>query len=132
MRMTGLGVASLLSMSLAVGCSTSAPPSAQSVGPGPILREGDDHPTSPGGPACLLCPTAFGVRLDAGVWTLAGRPDPVDIAGALGAPELTSSISDRIVDTEAALADVPATDGARAKALAAALAHDLDALTRAL
>jgi len=163
MRMTWLGVASLLSVSFSVGCSTGTPASTQSavdtrlagqvqlsstlaelataeprylppgeVTPAPSYREGDDHPTSPGGPACLLCPTTFGARLDAGVWTLAGRPDPVEIAGALGAPELTSSISDRIVDTEAALADVSASDGARAKALVSALAHDLDALTRSL
>jgi hypothetical protein len=163
MRMTWLGVASLLSVSFSVGCSTGAPTSAQAaldtrlvgqvelssslanlasaeprylppgvVQPGPVYHEGDDHPMSPSGPACMLCPTSFGATLDAGTWALAGRPDPVEIAEALGAPELASAISDRIVDTEAALAEVPASDHARANALAATLAHDLDALARSL
>jgi hypothetical protein len=162
MRMTWLGVASLVSVSFSVGCSTGAPVSSQSAAlssqfftdiavppsiatlasleprqlppavmpPGPSYHQGDDHPIAPSGPACMLCPTTVGATVTAGGWELAGRPDPVEVAQALGAPELSSTISDRIVETEAALADVPASDSARANALVASLARDLDGLMR--
>lgn len=160
MRMTLAGVASALCLSF--GCSSAPPASSQAalhannvavthdwavavarqfapdphqlppavVPPNPILRRDGD--TNPRGPACMLCPTAMGARASADGWELAGRPDPVEIATALGAPALAAPIADRITDAEIALAEASATDRDAAETIVRALAADLDGLAQQL
>jgi hypothetical protein len=162
MRLTWLGTASLLSLSLSFGCSTQAPatPSQQAPiridavtglntwattlveqyahmvrrlppavqPPGPVYRQDQ----APRAPACLLCPTPLSAAFVADGWQLGGRPDPVDLANALGAPALSAAIADRITDAEIALAETAAGDVARADSIVAALAADFDALAQAL
>jgi hypothetical protein len=96
--------------------------------PGPSYH----RDTNPRGPACALCPGAMGAQLSASGWELAGRPDPIEIASALGHPELATAISDHIVDSEIALSETPAGDTAGASAIVTALANDLDRLAQAL
>lgn len=157
MRLTWLAVAAV-SASFSVGCSTAPPASTQSeirieavtgtwatglvtayartprqlppavFPPGPILQPGDDAPANPRGPACALCPTGMGVSQAKTGWELLGRPDPIDIASALGAPELASAISDRITDAEIALAETAVNDQAKANQIVGSLAADLDQL----
>ena len=74
----------------------------------------------------------MGAQLSATGWELAGRPDPVEIANALGHPELATAISDHIVDSEIALSETVAGDSATANAIVTALANDLDRLAQAL
>jgi hypothetical protein len=153
MRMTWLGVASLLSMSLSVGCSTG--PAQPSAVQDPIQiraitgsfdwastlvvqasREPKRLPPAvmPPGPsyACALCPSGMEPLVSPAGWELAARPDPVELAGSLGAPELASAISDRIVDAEIALSQTEVSDQAGARAIVSGLAADLDRLAQLL
>jgi hypothetical protein len=154
MKMTWLGVASLLSMSLSVGCST-GPAQTSAVAHDPIqinaiignfdwastlVMQASHEPRQlppavmPPGPsyACALCPTGMGPLISPAGWELAGRPDPVELASSLGAPELASAISDRIVDAEIALSQTAVSDQASARTIVSGLAADLDRLAQLL
>jgi len=151
MRMTWLGVASLVSM-FSVGCGTAQngiavqdPIQVRAITGSfdwastlvlQASREPHQLPPAvmPPGPsyACALCPAAMGPQQAANGWEIASRPDPVELATALGAPELASAISDRIVDADVALAETGKDDEAGARGIVSALSADLDRLAQLL
>lgn len=131
MRVTPLGLASLLS--LAAACSQPPETPARTSMRLAAVTSLRTYATGVVSQlACALCPADMGAKQSTDGWELAGRPDPVQIAEALGAPELAASIADRITDAEMALSETPNGDEARASDIVASLAHDLDQLAEGL
>jgi hypothetical protein len=98
----------------------------------PSYIHGDDGPAPPIDPACMVCPVGMNPVTDGSAWLLGGRPDPVEIAAALGRPDLAAPIADRILDTESQLAETSLGDTVRAKGIVNLLASDLNELAQKL
>ena len=95
------------------------------------VLEPPDRPTPP---ACLVCPGTYGARFDNTVGSRVISPEleGSDLAARWGRPELSAQLTERIRETQAALAALSPEEGADLSAahLIDALAADLDRLAR--